>query len=120
MNIFKTVALWLVLNILIVIAMQIALFSQTTDENETASMIEIIISSQFWATMQWIFVIPAQRLGNIFLNPAQLAMSSYVFNFISQISSNAFWLKLPTMIDDYIGMVVILLGMYVAKFRILE
>ena len=120
MNIFKTVILWLLLNILIVIAMQIALFAQTIDDNKKESMIETIISSEFWATMQWIFVIPAQRLGNLFLNPAQLAMSSYVFNFMSQIGSNAYWLKLPTMVDDYIGMAVILLGMYVAKFKILN
>ena len=120
MNIFKTVILWLLLNIMIVVAMQIALFAQTIDENKKESMIEIIISSQFWATMQWIFVIPAQRLGNLFLNPAQLAMSSYVFNFMSQIGSNAYWLKLPTMVDDYIGMAVILMGMAIAKFNLLK
>lgn len=118
MNIFKIVGLWLLLNIMIVIAMQIALFDQTRPENKTDSMVETIISSQFWATIEWIFVIPAQRLGIQFLNPAQLAMSSYVFNFLSQIGSNAFWLKLPTLIDDYIGMAVILLGMGVAKFKL--
>jgi uncharacterized protein (DUF486 family) len=118
MNIFKTVILWLLLNVLIVIAMQIALFAQTTDENKKDSMFEIIITSQFWASMEWIFVIPAQRLGILLFNPAQLAMSSYVFNFLSQIGSNAFWLKLPTLIDDYIGMGLILLGMYVAKFKV--
>ena len=120
MNIFKTVILWLLLNVLIVIAMQIALFAQTTDENKTKPMFETMISSQFWATMEWIFVIPAQRLGILLFNPAQLAMSSYVFNFLSQIGSNAFWLKLPTLIDDYAGMGLILLGMYVAKFKLLH
>jgi uncharacterized protein (DUF486 family) len=118
MNIFKTVILWLLLNVLIVIAMQIALFAQTTDENKKDNMFEIIITSQFWASMEWIFVIPAQRLGILLFNPAQLAMSSYVFNFLSQIGSNAFWLKLPTLIDDYAGMGLILLGMYVAKFKV--
>lgn len=120
MNIFKTVILWLLLNVLIVIAMQIALFAQTTDENKKDSMFEIIITSQFWATMEWIFVIPAQRLGILLFNPAQLAMTSYVFNFLSQIGSNAFWLKLPTLIDDYTGMGLILFGMYVAKFKVLH
>ncbi len=120
MNIFKTVAIWLLLNVLIVVAMQIALFAQTTDKNKTETMFQTIISSQFWATVQWIFVIPAQRLGILLFNPAQLAMSSYVFNFLSQIGSNAFWLKLPTLIDDYMGMGLILLGMYVAKFKIFK
>jgi uncharacterized protein (DUF486 family) len=118
MNIFQTVILWLFLNILIVIAMQLALFTQTTGELKTASMIEKIITSEFWATMEWVFVIPAQRLGILFFNPAQLAMSSYIFNFLSQIFSNSFWLKLPTTIDDYAGMTIILLGLYFAKFRI--
>ena len=118
MNIFKTVILWLLLNVLIVIAMQIALFAQTTDENKTKTMFETMISSQFWATMEWIFVIPAQRLGIQIFNPAQLAMSSYVFNFISQIGSNAFWLKLPTTIDDYAGMVLIMIGMIFSKMQI--
>ena len=117
MNILQTVLLWLFLNILIVIAMQFALFMQTTDVLKTASMVEKIITSEFWATVQWVFVIPAQRLGILFFNPAQLAMSSYIFNFISQIFSNAFWLKLPTTIDDYVGMGIILLGLYFAKFR---
>jgi uncharacterized protein (DUF486 family) len=120
MNIFKTVILWLLLNVLIVIAMQIALFAQTTDENKKETMFEIIVSSQFWATVEWIFVIPAQRLGILLFNPAQLAMTSYVFNFLSQIGSNAFWLKLPTLIDDYAGMGLILFGMYVAKFKVLH
>jgi len=118
MNIFQTVLLWLFLNILIVIAMQLALFLQTTDAFDNAHMIEKIITSEFWATVQWVFVIPAQRLGILFFNPAQLAMSSYIFNFMSQIFSNSFWLKLPTTIDDYAGMTIILLGLYFAKFRI--
>ena len=120
MNILKTIILWLLLNVLIVIAMQIALFAQTTDENKKETMFEIMVSSQFWATVQWVFVIPAQRLGILFLNPPQLAMSSYVFNFLSQIGSNAFWLKLPTLIDDYTGMGLILFGMYVAKFKLFD
>ena len=120
MSIYKIVGIWLLLNILIVIAMQIALFAQTTNGNKNKSMFETIVSSQFWATVQWVFVIPAQRLGILFFNPAQLAMSSYVFNFLSQIGSNAFWLKLPTLIDDYTGMGLILFGMYVAKFKVLN
>jgi uncharacterized protein (DUF486 family) len=98
--------------------MQLALFMQTTDAFDDADMFEKIITSEFWATVQWAFVIPAQRLGILFFNPAQLAMSSYIFNFVSQIFSNAFWLKLPTTLDDYVGMSIILLGLYFAKFKV--
>ena len=43
---------------------------------------------------------------------------SYVFDFLAQLWSNAFWLKLPTTVDDYVGMVLILFGMYAAKFKL--
>jgi uncharacterized protein (DUF486 family) len=61
---------------------------------------------------------PANRIGNTFLTPAQISLSSYVFDFLAQLWSNAFWLNLPTTIDDYIGMFLILFGMYAAKYTL--
>ena len=77
-----------------------------------------ILSSEFWATIEWMFVVPANRLGNLFLNPAQISLSSYIFDFMAQLWSNAFWLNLPTPIDDYVGMVTIFIGMAVSKLRL--
>ena len=77
-----------------------------------------ILSSEFWASIEWMFLIPANRLGVLFLSPAQISLSSYVFDFLAQLWSNAFWLKLPTTVDDYVGMVLILFGMYAAKFKL--
>jgi len=118
MNIFQTLILWLLLNIIIVVTMQFALFTQTTTGMKNEPMLLKLITSEFWATIEWIFVIPAQRIGYTFLNPAQLAMSSYVFDFLSQLWSNTFWLHLPTTPGDYVGMVLVLLGMFLAKFRV--
>ena len=118
MNLTYIILFWILLNILLLIAVQIALFAQTTPEIENASMFIKLIHSEFWASIEWICVIPAQRLGILFLNPAQLALSSYVFQFLSQIVSNTFWLKLRTTIDDYVGMILILVGMYISKFRV--
>lgn len=117
MNLIQIIILWILLNILLLIAMQIALFTQTTPEMENASMMVKLVSSEFWASIEWVCVIPAQRLGILFLNPAQLALSSYVFQFVSQILSNSFWLKIKTTIDDYVGMILILIGMCISKFR---
>jgi uncharacterized protein (DUF486 family) len=75
-------------------------------------------ASEFWASIEWMFLIPANRLGILFLSPAQISLSSYVFDFLAQLWSNAFWLKLPTTVDDYAGMVLILFGMYAAKFKV--
>jgi len=117
-NFILIVLFWLFLNVMIGLTMDFALFMQTTPGMKDASIYKKILTSEFWATIEWMFLIPSQRIGNTFLNPAQLAMSSYVFDFLAQIWSNIYWLKLPTTVDDYVGMILILFGMYAAKFRI--
>ncbi len=118
MNFTLLVIFWVFLNIMIGLTMDLALFTQTTPEMADASIFMKILSSEFWASIEWMFLIPAQRIGILFLSPAQLSLSSYVFDFLAQLWSNAFWLKLPTTIDDYVGMVLILFGMYAAKFKL--
>ena len=39
-------------------------------------------------------------------------------DFLAQLWSNAYWLKLPTTIDDYVGMFLIFFGMYAAKYTL--
>jgi uncharacterized protein (DUF486 family) len=119
MNLIKTVIFWLFLNIMIGLTMDFALFTQTTPDMKNSSIFAKILSSEFWASIEWLFVIPANRIGNQFLNPAQLSLSSYVFDFLAQLWSNSYWLKLPTTIDDYSGMVIIILGMVVSKLQLL-
>ena len=119
MNFIQTVILWLFLNIIIVATLQLALYTQTTNYMENAPFSVKLISSEFWASIEWMFIVPAQRLGITFLNPAQLVMSSCIFDFLSQIWANIFWLKLPTTIDDYAAMLIILFGMYITKFQVL-
>lgn len=101
------------------LTMDFALFTQTTPEMKDAGIAEKILSSEFWASIEWMFLIPANRIGNTFLSAPQIALSSYLFDFLAQLWSNAYWLKLPTTIDDYVGMVLILFGMYVSKFAVL-
>jgi uncharacterized protein (DUF486 family) len=98
------------------LTMDFALFTQTTAGMKDAGIFQKILTSEFWATIEWMFVIPSNRIGNTFLNPAQISLSSYVFDFLAQLWSNTYWLKLPTTIDDYVGMVLILFGMYVSKY----
>ena len=117
MNYLKIVIIWLILNIMTVITMDLALFMQTTPDMKDLSIYRKILSAEFWASVQWMFAIPANRIGNLFLNPAQLGLSSYIFDFLAQIVSNKYWLKLHTSLDDYAGMVIIFLGMIVSKLR---
>lgn len=116
-NIIKIALLWLVLNIMTGLTMDLGLFTQTTPSMKDATIYMKILVSEFWASIQWMFAIPANRIGNLFLNPAQIALSSYIFDFLAQLWSNKFWLKLTTTIDDYIGMVIIFAGMYVSKYK---
>ena len=118
MNFALTFLLWFFLNVMIGLTMEFALFTQTTPDMKDAGIFAKILSSEFWASIEWMFLIPANRIGNTFLSAAQISLSSYVFDFLSQLWSNIFWLKLPTTIDDYIGMCLILFGMYAAKYTI--
>ena len=113
------VILWLFLNIIVAITVMLAMFLQTTFKGTDATMYNKLVASEFWATVEWLFVVPMHRLGYTFLNPAQLALSSYVFQFLGQIFSNEFWLNVRTTIDDYIGMFFIFLGMIVSKLVLL-
>jgi uncharacterized protein (DUF486 family) len=118
MPFYLTVLVWLILNVLVGLTMDFALFTQTTPDMKDAPMHVKILSAEFWASIEWMFLIPAQRIGNKFLTAPQLSLSSYVFDFLAQLWSNQYWLKLPTTIDDYVGMVLILFGMYAAKFTL--
>lgn len=118
MNFVLTFLLWLFLNIMIGLTMDFALFTQTTPEMKDANIFAKILSSEFWASIEWMFLIPANRIGNTFLSAAQISLSSYVFDFLAQLWSNSYWLKLPTTIDDYVGMFLIIFGMYAAKYTV--
>jgi len=98
------------------LTMDFALFTQTTPAMKDAGILSKILSSEFWASVEWMFLIPANRIGNSFLSAAQISLSSYVFDFLAQLWSNAFWLKLTTTIDDYTSMFLILFGMYASKY----
>lgn len=115
----KTIVIWFLLNIAIMVFMDLALFAQTTPQMKDASFLKKLGVSELLATMEWLFVIPANRIGNRFMSAAQVSLWSYIFDFLGQILSNAFWLKLPTTLDDYTAMVLIFVGMYISSYKIL-
>ena len=108
-----TIVIWLFVNIVVMITFQLANFEQTRPDVVNTSILNKLLISEFWATLEWIFVIILARISYTFLNPIQMSLFTYVFVFLGMILSNAFWLKLPTTLDDYIGMIVIVIGMYI-------
>ena len=116
---YKYFFIWFVLNILVVITMDLALFMQTTPAMKDSSTLTKLLVTEFWATVQWVFAIPANRIGNKFLTVPQLGLSSYIFDFVGQIGSNMLWLNVPTTIDDYAAMVIIMIAMYISVYKVL-
>lgn len=100
------------------VTMDLALFMQTTASMRDASIIKKILTAEFWATIEWLSVIPSNRIANQFLSAAQISLFSYVFDFLGQVLSNAFWLKLPTTLDDYAAMVLIFVAMIISKYHL--
>jgi uncharacterized protein (DUF486 family) len=118
MNFIIKLIFWIFLRIIVAISMIIALFLQTTPDMKDASFYIKLLSSEFWATIQWLFFIPSNKLGNTFLNPAQLSLSSYIFNFLAQLWANRYFLNLPTTIDDYTTMILIIISMIISIFKL--
>ncbi|HCV50296.1 MAG TPA: hypothetical protein DGP89_03040 [Saprospirales bacterium] len=114
----KTMLFWLFLNVAIALTMDLAMFMQTTPDMKEAGFWKKLAVSEFFATIEWMFIIPSNRLGNKFLTAAQVSLSSFVFDFLGQIASNTFWLKLPTTLDDYVGMVLIMIGMAISTYKV--
>lgn len=112
--------IWLILNVFIVLLMDLALFQQTTPEMKNASFFKKVMGAEKWATIEWLFVIPANRMGNLFLTAPQISLSSYVFDFLGQLVTNKYWLQIPTTVDDYTGMIIILLGMFISAYKIFD
>ena len=119
MSLLSRFIIWIFLNITACYLTIVALFTQTTvNVKDTGIFIKLIVS-EFWASILWAFAIPAQRLGYTLMTPIQLSLSSEVFTFLSQLWANKFWLNLPSTIDDYMGMILILSGMGISKTRLI-
>ena len=116
----KLFIFWLFLNVVVAITMDLAFFVNNMDFMKNSGFAKKLAMSEFWATIEWMFLIPANRIGNLILSAAQVNLSSFVFDFLGQIATNAFLLKMPTTIDDYAAMGLILFGMYISVYKIFD
>ena len=114
---WKLFIFWLFLNVMVAITMDLAFFVNNMDFMKNSGFIKKLAMSEFWATIEWMFLIPANRMGNRILTAAQVNLSSFVFDFLGQIATNKFLLDMPTTIDDYAAMGLIMLGMYFSVYK---
>jgi len=110
--------LWLGLTSFSMVLQDIALFLQTTKAHINDTLIEKIIANEFWATLMWCVAIPAMRIGVSIMNPIKLTIASYLFLFGSQIITNLFWLQIPTTVDDYASIVIVVFGLLISTFKV--
>ena len=114
----KAIFIWTIMNLIVIAMMDLALFSQTTGSLKDASWHKKLLHTELWAIGQWLFIIPSERIGNRFLTAPQLGLSSFLFDFIGQIITNIFWLKIPIPIDDWAAMAIILGAMYSSLYKV--
>jgi len=116
----KLFIFWLFLNVVVAITMDLAFFVNNMDFMKNSGFMKKLAMSEFWATIEWIFLIPANRIGNRILTAAQVNLSSFVFDFLGQIATNKFLLNMPTTIDDYAAMGLIMVGMYISVYKLFD
>ena len=118
MTLIKLVVLWIILNILTTGLMDLAMFEQTTPAMKDSTFLKKVGMAEFWATLEWMLLIPANRIGNRFLTAAQISLSSFVFDFVGQLATNKLYLKIVTTPDDYVAMVIIMAGMAISTYKL--
>ena len=116
----KLFIFWLFLNVVVAITMDLAFFVNNMDFMKNSGFMKKLAMSEFWATIEWMFLIPANRIGNRILTAAQVNLSSFVFDFLGQIATNKFLLDMRTTIDDYAAMGLIMFGMYISVYKLFD
>lgn len=114
----QSLIIWIFLTILTLILNDITLFLQTKEFMRHDSMILKIINNEFWATILWCVAIPAMRIGYIIMNPIKLTIVSYLLMFGGQIVSNYTWLNEPTTIDDYVTILIAIVGLMISTYKV--
>lgn len=118
LTIIYKLALWIGLTIISMALQDIALFLQTTKAHINDTLLEKILANEFWATLMWCVAIPALRIGVSIMNPIKLTIASYLFLFGSQIVTNTVWLHVPTTMDDYASIVVVVFGLLISTYKV--
>jgi uncharacterized protein (DUF486 family) len=64
-------------------------------------------------------LIPAIHIGNNFLSVIQITLASFIYSTIGQIGANYYILNQPVELDDYIGILIIFIGILVSTFKVI-
>ncbi len=109
---------WFLLTILASLSSQLSLFLQTTEGLKNAPYMQILLTTEFWASLQWAFALPAFRMGTKILSAPQIYLAGYLIGFATQIFSSFFIFKNKITVDDYVTIVIMLTAFIISKFKL--
>ena len=116
---FKYILLWVFLNSILIVLFEFALFYQLTPEVIDKSFTHKLIFTELFATLEWMFLIPAIHVGNNFLSVIQITLASFIYSTIGQLGANYYILNQPVELDDYVGILIIFIGILVSTFKVI-
>lgn len=119
MTISKYILLWVCLNVIVIILFEFALFYQLTPEAINRSFTYKLLFTELFATLEWMFLIPAIHIGNNFLSVIQITLASFIYSTIGQLGANYYILNQPVELDDYVGILIIFIGILVSTFKVI-
>jgi hypothetical protein len=118
----NTLVAWLKLTLLCVISCviaQIGLFAGIIEKKliNPSIVIRILLSISF-LLVQLLFMVPFIEIGMELMNPVQLVLYVFFWTFVVQLIVNVYVFKNVNTFDDYLGIVFLLIGMSISRFRL--
>jgi uncharacterized protein (DUF486 family) len=83
-----------------------------------ASYLTKLVANEFWTSVEWMFALPAIKLGYTFLSMPQIILVAYLVGFVVQIFVDKFWIKVPVYLDTYVCMILMMVAMAVANLKL--
>ena len=112
---------WIKITVLCVIACiisQVALFAGSAEKIVHSSFTVRMVISIAFLFVQLLFMVPFIEEGMKIMRPVQLVLFVFLWTFIVQLIVNVYIFGNKNTIDDYLGMVFILIGIGISRFRI--
>ena len=67
----------------------------------------------------YIDIIYTIHVGNNFLTVIQITLASFIYSTIGQLGANYYILNQPVELDDYVGILIIFIGILVSTFKVI-
>lgn len=97
---------------------QFALFISTISEFDHLHLVIKLMISIFLTLIQLGFMVYYVNVGIEIMNPISLVMLVFIITFILQLITNIYIYGNKNTIDDYVGMVIMIIGIFISKTQV--